>query len=152
SDVPGLIARVLPLVRLHAFEARLRRALQAFDKAGIVDPSTGLLCQSAFLSELTRLLRDSGAHGSSLAVARFAFDPRFDRRARNDAARLVSKLVRGADFACSDQDGSILVAFAETDVKHAQLVARRLASVLKHTMLHPERDRTPAAPKVTLTG
>lgn len=152
SDAQGLIARVLPLIRLHAFEARLRRALHAFDKAGIVDPSTGLLCQPAFQSELTRLLRDAGAHGSSLSIARFAFDPRFDQRARNDAARLVSKLVRGADFACSDHDGSILVAFAETDVKHAQVVARRLASVLKHTMLHPERSRAPAAPKVTLTG
>jgi hypothetical protein len=152
ADAPGLIARVLPLIRLHAFEARLRRALQAFDKAGIVDPATGLLCQPAFLSELSRLLRDAGSHGSSLSVARFAFDRRFDQRARNDAARLVSKLVRGADFACSDPEGSILVAFAETDVKHAQVVAKRLASVLKHTMLHPERSRTPAAPKVTLTG
>ncbi len=152
ADAPSLVARVLPLIRLHAFEARLRRALHAFDKAGIVEPSTGLLCQPAFLSELARLLRDAGAHGSSLSVARFAFDPRFDRRARNDAARLVSKLVRGADFACSDHDGSILVAFAETDVKQAQGVARRLASVLKHTMLHPERSRTPATPKITLTG
>jgi hypothetical protein len=152
SDVPGLVARIMPLIRLHAFEARLRRALHAFDKAGIVDPSTGLLCAPAFMSELARLLRDAGTHGATLSVARFAFDPRFDQRARNDAARLVSKLVRGADFACSDQDGSILAAFAETDVKHAQVVAKRIASVLKHTMLHPERDRTPLAPKVTLTG
>jgi hypothetical protein len=44
------------------------------------------------------------------------------------------------------------VAFAETDPKHAQVVARRLASVLKHTMLHPQRGRAPAAPRVTLTG
>jgi hypothetical protein len=152
ADAPGLVTRVLPLIRLHAFEARLRRTLHAFDKAGIVDPATGLLCQPAFLSELARLLRDAGTHGSSLSVARFAFDPRFDQRARNDAARLVSKLVRGADFACSDQEGSILVAFAETDVKHAQGVAKRLASVLKHTMLHPDRNRAPAAPKVTLTA
>ena len=152
SEPECLIARIMPLVRLHAFEGRLRRTLHAFDKAGIVDPSTGLLCQPAFHSELIRLLRDAGAHNASLSVARFAFDQRFDWRARQDAARLVSKLVRGADFACSDQDGSILVAFAETDVKHAQAVARRLASVLKHTMLHPERNRAPAAPKVSLTG
>ena len=153
SDAPGLIARVLPLIRLHAFEGRLRRALHAFDKAGIVDPSTGLLCQPAFLSELTRVMRDAGAHGTGLSVARFAFDPRFDQRARNDAARLVSKLVRGADFACRDQDGSILVAFAETDPKHAQVVARSASpACCKHTMLHPERGRAPAAPRVTLTG
>jgi len=152
SDAPGLMARVLPLIRLHAFEGRLRRALHAFDKAGIVDPSTGLLCQPAFLSELTRVMRDSGTRGDGLSVARFGFDPRFDMRARNDAARLVSKLVRGADFACLDQDGSILIAFAETDLKHAQVVARRLASVLRYTMLHPDRGRAPAAPRLTLTG
>lgn len=152
SDAPGLMARVLPLIRLHAFEGRLRRALHAFDKAGIVDPSTGLLCQPAFLSELTRVMRDSGTRGDGLSVARFGFDPRFDMRARNDAARLVSKLVRGADFACLDHDGSILIAFAETDLKHAQVVARRLASVLRYTMLHPDRGRAPAAPRLTLTG
>jgi hypothetical protein len=152
SDVPGLIARILPLIRLHAFEGRLRRALQAFDRAGIVDPNTGLLCQPAFMSELARVMRDAGLRGSGLSVARFTFDLRFDTRAKNDAARLVSKLVRGADFACCDHDGSILVAFVETDPRHAQVVARRLASVLKHTMLHPERGRAPAAPRVTLTG
>ncbi len=150
-DAPGLIARVLPLIRLHAFEARLRRTLHAFDKAGIVDPATGLLCAPAFLSELARVLRDAGDHGA-LTLARFSFDPRFDGRARVDAARLVSKLVRGADFACSDRDGSILVAFTGTDLRQSQLVARRLASILKHTMLHPDRSRTPSVPKVTLTG
>ena len=152
NDAAGLIARVLPLIRLHAFEGRLRRALHAFDKAGIVDPSTGLLCQPAFLSELTRVMRDTGTRGNGLSVARFGFDPRFDMRARNDAARLVSKLVRGADFACLDHDGSILIAFAETELKHAQVVARRLASVLRYTMLHPDRGRAPAAPRLTLTG
>ncbi len=152
ADAAGLMARVIPLIRLHAFEARLRRTLNAFDKAGIVDPATGLLCAPAFMSELARVLRDSGSHGAALTVARFAFDPRFDQRARIDAARLVSKLVRGADFACSDGDGSILVAFPGTEVKQSQVVARRLASVLKHTMLHPDRSRTPAIPRVTLTG
>ena len=71
SDVAGLIARILPLIRLHAFEGRLRRALHAFDKAGIVDPSTGLLCQPAFMSELTRVMRDAGSHGNGLVDRTF---------------------------------------------------------------------------------
>lgn len=152
ADPASLLARVLPLIRLHAFEARLRRTLHAFDKPGIVDPATGLLAPAPFMSELTQLLHDSELRGSALSVARLTFDARFDHRARLDAARLVSKLVRGADFACSESDGSILVTFPETDQRQAQAVARRLAGSLKNTMLHPERGRAPAAPRVSLTG
>ena len=71
-------------------------------------------------------------------------------RAEMDAARLVSRLVRNVDFGCRDDDGSVLVAFTETDLRHAHVVARRIASVLKHTMLTPEKKRQPIAPTVTL--
>ena len=152
GDADGLVARMLPQVRLHAFEARLRRTLDAFDKDGIIDPVTGLLCQQAFIADLDRVMRDAGRGDSGVSLARFSFDDSFDTRALNDAARLVSKLVRGADFACRDDDGSILVAFAETDLRHAHVVARRLASVLKHTMLQPDWLRAPRAPNVTLAG
>jgi GGDEF domain-containing protein len=147
----ALVARVLPLVRLHAFEARLRRAYDAFEKDGIVDPNTGLLRHDAFAAELKRALRHAGVQDSGLSLARFSFEAALDTRTLNDAARLVGKLVRGADFACRDEDGSILVAFTETDLRNAQTVARRLAGVLKQTMLHPDRRRA-SAPRVTLTG
>lgn len=41
--------------------------------------------------------------------------------------------------------------FAETDLRHAQVVARRLASVLKNTMLNTGQ-RQPSTPSVTLTA
>jgi hypothetical protein len=44
----------------------------------------------------------------------------------------------------------VLVAFTETDLRNAHVVARRIASVLKHTMLTPDQARQPTAPNVTL--
>ena len=83
--------------------------------------------------------------------ARLTFDPDIDPRAMNDAARLISKLVRGADFACRDRDGSILVTFADTAPRQAQTVAKRLVSVLRNTMLQAGRRR-PVAPEIALTA
>ena len=73
-----------------------------------------------------------------------------DRRAHLDAARLFSRLVRNIDFACREQDGSILAAFTETDLRSAHVVARRIASVLRQTMLSPGRDRRYHQADVTL--
>jgi hypothetical protein len=72
-----------------------------------------------------------------------------DDRAHLDAARLFSRLVRNIDFACQEQDGSILAAFTETDLRSAHVVARRLASVLKRTMLASD-DRRAIQPTVAL--
>lgn len=149
---PGcLVSRILPLVRLHAFAARLRRTLDAFARDGIVDPATGLMRELAFMAELERVMHDAGERSSGLSVARLSFDPGLDPRVRNDAARLVSRLVRGADFACRDRTGAILVAFTDTAPRQAQTVARRLVSVLRSTMLQPGRRR-PVAPDIALTG
>ena len=63
----------------------------------------------------------------------------FAARAHIDAARLLSRLIRNIDFACREQDGSILAAFTETDLRSAHVVARRIASVLRHTMVSPGR-------------
>src|SRR5262249_18379825 len=82
----------------------------------------------------------------ALSVARFTFDGVADRRAYVDAARLFSRLVRNVDFACREQDGSILAAFTKTDLRSAHLVARRIASVLRRTMLSPGRDRRAIRP------
>jgi PleD family two-component response regulator len=75
-----------------------------------------------------------------------------DRRTSLDAARLVSRLVRSADFACRQNDGSILFVFADTDLRSAHVAARRLASVLKHTMLRPDREQPHISPMVTLAA
>src|SRR5215467_8368848 len=82
------------------------------------------------------------------SIARFTFEG-IDRRASIDAARLFSRLVRDVDFACREQDGVIETAFTETVLRSAHVVARRLASMLKHTMLSPG-DRGSIKPTVTL--
>jgi hypothetical protein len=147
---PGrLIERLIPFVRLQAFASHLNRVLNSLESDGMLDPSTGLFAPKAFWSDLDRAVRAAEAGGSCLSVARFAFEDMGDRRAHLDAARLFSRLVRNIDFACQEQDGSILAAFTETDLRSAHVVARRIASVLKHTMLSPD-DRRMIQPTVTL--
>jgi hypothetical protein len=85
-----------------------------------------------------------------LTVARFAFEDMTDARCSIDAARLFSRLMRNIDFACRENDGSIIAAFTETDLRNAHVVARRIASVLRHTMLAPNLDRRSIKPTVTL--
>lgn len=148
-DAGDLVARFLPYVRLHALEQRLKRVLASLDLEGRLDPLTGLMYADAFKRELADAIADSAARGTGLSLARFTFEDGLSQRAGYDAARLVSRLIRGIDFGCRDEDGSILVAFTEADLRHAHVVARRIASVLKHTMLSPT-DRRTATPSVTL--
>jgi hypothetical protein len=49
--------------------------------------------------------------------------------------------MRRMDFATLDGTGGILIVFAETGLRNAQMVARRFSSVLKHTMLSPRREQ-----------
>jgi GGDEF domain-containing protein len=135
-----IVARLLPLVRQHAFEARLQRQLTALETKGLLDPQTGLFTVAAFLRELNRAVAEAKVRGNALTLARFTFPPTVDRRANMDAARLASRLVRSADFACRASDGSILLAFAETALRSAHVVARRIANVLRHTMLQADGD------------
>jgi hypothetical protein len=145
-----VLARLLPLLRLRAFEARLKRVLQSLDAAGMTDPTTGLLTREAFWRDLERAVRDAEERGVGLSIARLAFEPRLDARSAADAARLVTRLVRDVDFACREADDSIYAVFTETDLRTAHVIARRLAAVLKHTMLAPDHDRSRLDPHVTL--
>jgi len=138
---PGaIVERILPLVRQHAFEARLQRQLAALEAKGMLDPQTGLFTVAAFLRDLNRAVDEAKARGNAMTLARFTFPGSIDRRVNMDAARLVSRLVRSADFACRASDGSILLAFSETALRSAHVVARRIANVLRHTMLSAEGD------------
>jgi GGDEF domain-containing protein len=145
-----LVERLLPFVRLQAFEAHLKRLLKSLETDGTLDPATGLFARRAFWHDLDRAVKDAESNGGCLSVARFAFEETNDGRAHLDAARLFSRLVRNIDFACQERDGSILAAFTETDLRSAHVVARRIASVLKHTMLSPDHDRQAIRPTVTL--
>jgi hypothetical protein len=149
SGAERLVECLLPLVRLQTFESHLKRVLKSLETDGVLDPETGLLAGDAFWRDLDRAVTDAEDGGGALSVARFSFED-IDRRASIDAARLFSRLVRKIDFACREQDGSILAAFTATDLLSAHVVARRIASVLKHTMLGPDRDRCDIKPTVTL--
>lgn len=149
-DPHVLVERLVPLVRQRAFEARLKRLLKSIDSKGMLDPRTGLLSFDAFGRDLARAIDDANERGIGLSVARFSFDEAIGLRTSMDAARLVARLVRSADFACRQDDGSIVAAFAGSDLRSAHVVARRLASVIKHTLLKPDRGSGGAQTNVTL--
>ncbi|MEZ5787815.1 MAG: GGDEF domain-containing protein [Xanthobacteraceae bacterium] len=140
GDPVAVVTAFLPLVRQHAFEARLKRELASLDAQGLIDPRTGLFTIPAFLNDLTQTVADAQGQNAGLSLARFSFPAALDQRASLDAARIVSRLVRNVDFGCRANDGSILVAFSATELRHAHVIARRIASVLRHTMLSPAAD------------
>jgi PleD family two-component response regulator len=139
----------LPYVRLHAFGQRLKLMLKSLDARGMIDPDTGLLAHEAFWRDLNRAVDDAEKRGVGLSIARFSFDGS-DRRTGLDAARLLSRLMRQVDFACREADNSIFAVFTETDLRAAHVVARRIAAVLKNTMVAPESKRSGIEAAVTL--
>jgi len=151
GDPARIVARMVPLVRMHAFEARLKRMLKALETDGMFDPETGLLTRDSFARDLTKALRDASDRGLPLSLARYSFDGVTDERAVLHAARLVVRLIRNIDFACRDEDGAILAAFTQTDLRSAHVVARRIAAALKHhSVLTAHRGHGPTTINVTL--
>jgi len=134
-----IAANALPLIRQHALEAHLSRTLRAIDAGGLLDPKTGLLTEAAFSRDFATAVYQTQSRGSGLSVARFAFDPKHPR-AQLDGARIISRLMRQMDFGAAHDDGSVVVAFAETDLRTAHSIARRLSSVMRHTS-HGKRDQ-----------
>ena len=144
-----LVDRFLPYVRAHAFSQRLKRMLKSLDAKGMLDPDTGLLAHDAFWRDLNRAVDDAEKRGVGLSIARFSFHGN-DQRLSLDAARLLGRLMRQVDFACREADNSIFAVFTETDLRAAHIVARRLASVLKNTMLTPDAKKGGIDTAVTL--
>jgi hypothetical protein len=146
SGAPDRIAsNSLPLIRQHAFAARLNRTLRSIDAGGLLDARTGLLTPEAFERDFAKAISQATSVGG-LSVARFSFR-RADERARLDGARIISRLMRPMDFGTLERDGSIVVAFSDADLRSAHIIARRLCSVMKHT-LHRARER-PVEPDVS---
>ncbi|MGP0088997.1 MAG: GGDEF domain-containing protein [Xanthobacteraceae bacterium] len=150
DELAPSIERLLPLVGFHAVELRLKRALKSLEADGLIDGQSGLLTPDAFWRNMIQAVKEAEERGTDLSLARFAFEGPLDRRAGLDAARLLSRLVRALDFACQENDGSIVAAFTETDLRAAHVIARRIASVLKHTMLAPDPDKVNIQPTITL--
>lgn len=148
GDPAQVAANALPLIRQHALEAHLSRTLKSIDAGGLLDPLTGLLTASAFDRDFATAVCQTLANGGGLSVARFAFDPAHSR-AQLDGARLLSRLMRQMDFGALRADGSALVVFAETDLRMAHVIARRLSSVMRHTA-YDNRDARRNEPAVSV--
>jgi GGDEF domain-containing protein len=133
SDVSRLVGRMVPMVRLRAFETRLQRILKSLDAEGTFDTETGLLTRDSFLHQLTKAVAEAADRSQSLSMARYSFEGAQDRAAL-DGARLLTRLTRPVDFACREDDGSILIAFTQTDLREAHMVARRIAADVKAIM------------------
>jgi hypothetical protein len=142
-----VVATALPLIRQHAFEAHLSRTLKAIDAEGLIDARTGLLTLEAFERDFASAVYQTQQRGGGLSVARFAFDPEHPR-AQFDGARIISRLMRQMDFGAIQEDGSVVVVFAESDLKTAHAIARRLSSVMRHTS-HGKREAR-SEPTVTV--
>ena len=149
ADPARLVARIIPLVRLRAFEARLKRMLKSLDTDGVFDPQSGLLTRDSFWHDLKMAISEAADRSMPLSVARFSFGKQLDERASLDAARLMSRLIRNIDFATRDEEGAILVAFTQTDLRNTHVTVRRLATSLKRMILAPQGEEPPAA-NVTL--
>jgi len=152
GDPDKVAAHMQPFARLHAFAARLKRMMASLDQKGVLAPDTGLMTQTAFMGELERAAATAQSRGAGLSLARLSFDTLSNRRASLDAARITGRLLRASDIACCDEDGTILIAFMETDLVTAHVVARRIASVLKHTTLAVGAERTRLGPTVALAA
>jgi GGDEF domain-containing protein len=152
GDAQAVAAHILPFARMHAFAARLKRLASSLDQKGSLAPETGLMTHHAFMRELHRVAATAEGRGAGLSLARLSFDSGLTRRANLDAARITGRLLRASDIACRDEDGSILIAFTETDLVTAHVVARRIASVLKHTTLSLGAERTRLGPTVALAA
>ena len=148
GDHVQVATSALPLIRQHALEVYLGRALRSIDAGGLLDPQTGLLTAAAFDREFAIAIRQTLSGGGGLSVARFAFD-RASPRAHLDGARLLSRLMRQMDFGAVCEDGSALVVFAETDLRTAHVIARRLSSVMRHTA-YDKRQTRRSEPTVTV--
>jgi hypothetical protein len=142
EPISGDSARVasiaLPLIRQHAFESRLSRTLKSIDAGGLLDPKTALLTVDAFNRDFATAVYQTQSRGGGLSVARFSFG-QGQERAQLDGARIASRLMRQMDFGAVQDDGSIVVVFAETDLRNAHMIARRLSNVMKHT-IHASRE------------
>ena len=113
--------------------------LKSLDTEGMFDPESGLLTRVSFLRDLNSIRVEASDRSLPLSVARFSFNAGADKRESLDAARLMTRLIRNIDFATRDEDGAILIAFTQTDLRSTHVIARRLAGALKGAMLTRQR-------------
>jgi hypothetical protein len=149
GEPADIAANALPLIRQRAFEAQLGRTLRAIDAEGLLDPHTGLLAKPVFDRDFANAVTQTLADGGGLSVARFDFDVSHSR-AQLDGARIISRLMRQMDFGAVQDDGSVIVVFADSDLRDAHGIARRLSAVMRHTATDKRGGRSD--PTVTVAA
>jgi GGDEF domain-containing protein len=147
-----IVSHMMPLVRVHAFAARLRRHAASLDTGGLVDPLSGLFTAAAFGRGLPQIVADCRKRNAPMSVARFELPAALSPRARVDAARLVSRLVRPGDCAYQDADGAITVVMAGAALHQCHVIARRIASVIRSTLMCEHDGGSPVEAMVTLAA
>jgi hypothetical protein len=150
GDPSRLVARLMPMVRMHAFEQRLKRLIVALDTDGMLAPDTGLFTVDAFWRDLNQAIADAADRSQPLSVARFSFDGPVDPRASLDGARMLPKLMREIDFAAREDDGALLIALPQSDLRHSHVAVRRIAASLKNAMLVAQDPHEKVTANVTL--
>jgi hypothetical protein len=129
ADAVLLVERVLPFVRLQAFESRLQRVLKSLESKGGIDPDTGLMSAEAFWRDLERAVRETEAAAarsrSRASPSRAPPTVALHRRARL-FSRLVRAILRLPRAGRIDPRG-----LRATDLRSAHVLARRIASVLQ---------------------
>jgi hypothetical protein len=71
-------------------------------------------------------------------------------RGRAWRRRLLSRLIRDTDFATCEDDGNLLIAFPQTDLREAHVVVRRIAGAPRSAMFAGQRPQQKVAANVTL--
>jgi hypothetical protein len=147
-----IMDHMMPMVRVHAFEARLRRYAASLDAAGMIDPLTGLFTAAAFTHGLPQVIADCRRRNVPMSIVRFDLLTALSPRARADTARLVRRLIAATDFASQDADGVITVAMSGTALHQCHVSARRIASLLRNAMLDERGSASPAEAMVTIAA
>lgn len=147
-----IVSRLVPLVRVHAFAARLRRHQASLDSRGLIDPVTGLFSAPAFEYGLPQMIADCRRRGAAMSIARFELPAALPERVGIAAARLVTRLVRRGDFAARDADGAVTVVMADAALHQCHVAARRIASMIRSTLMDDHDGGQPVETTVTIAA
>jgi len=129
---------MMPLIRLHAYEAQLQRQLAFIETDGLIDPHTGLFTVDAFANDLAHVFEDAKARRAPLSLAQFNLPVAAGERVCIDAARQINRFIRSVDFACRTPAGALMLALPETPLREAHIIVRRIANALHNSMLAPD--------------
>ena len=122
----------------HGFAVVVARSLPDLDRGHAwkdIDAGSQALIQQRNADPLGFGFRRTGCiDQNSLSAGWNSGRGALDERTRLDGARLAARIVRNIDFGCLDDDGSLLIAFTQTDLRGANVVARRIAAAIKNVM------------------